>query len=855
MGILISICIFCLLTPTSGLEKNICKDKQFHKPSEISKLELHLPPLETIHSFEQYQQQYPYTLSSFSNKKMVISENEESIYISILVTQNIYTSTIQSKINQYINDLATKSYAVLSLDTLSGGNPKDVKDWVKREYQKGSEGVLFIGDIPAAWAEVSGDIFPCDLFYMDIDGTWKDNDNDGVYESHTEGSGDMGPELYVSRLFASSFNWNDEEILISDYFDKIHQYYAGDLVVPWRGLEYIEEDWYDMNIYSEMIFNQNISHYDNGYFTTGEDYLSQLSKGHHFVTVCAHSYPGGHHFGKRPTESVTYAHLYVHSPIQRDAKVLIGSDDGIISWLNGEEILHYDRYQGWYVNQHKIDITLNQGWNRLLCKVSQESGDHQLSVQFTDGNLNSLSDLTYQINNPEYYPSEAPYIRSWLVNAFHQDSPDYFYNYLDTNYLGVSEKNVMPEEGQSMGGKTWTRLDKSSPYIDLDEYNNEADYGVSYAYVTVHSEQSTNCELWIGCDDGIKAWLNGENIIFDNRYGEYQLDMIKIPVTLQSGDNHLLVKISEWMGDHGFSARFCTNSGEIINGLTYSPEPEPISYIGTWLIAGPFANEDSNVRLLTSYIDNEATVSPSIGENASSSTWQRAIGKGKPFDFNSFFDHGDWVYSSDIQSADPPVLFYNLFACSAGRFTEENYLSGSYIFNTSYGLVCVASSKSGSMLNFQDFAQPLANGNTIGDAFIDWFDTQAPFAQWEKEWYYGMMLCGDPTLTISKTNSPQLSIDIVSPSNGLYVKENKILPFFVPVIFGDATIKIEIINQGYGIDKVIFYNGQEVLFTDDDAPFEFVYNETTFGKRVITVKAIDTVDNIAEESVTFWKFF
>ncbi len=838
-----------------GLDENLNEENHILKPADISVFEVQLPPLETIHSFEQYQQQYPYTKSSFSNERSITKEGDESASISILVKHNIYTPTIQSKINQYINDLSSKSYSVLTVDTLSGGNPEDVKDWVTSEYQKGIEGVLFIGDIPAAWAEVSEDIFPSDLYYMDIDGSWEDNDKDGAYEIHTDGFGDMGPDLYVSRIFTSTLNWNNEETLISDYFDKIDQYYSGNLVVPWRGLEYIEEDWYDMDIYLDRIFNQNISHYDNGYFTTGKDYVSQLSKGHHFVTVCAHSYPGGHHFGKRPTESVSYAHIYVHSPHQRDAKVLIGSDDGIIAWFNGEEILHYDRYQGWRLNQHKIDINLNQGWNRLLCKVSQESGDHQLSVQFTDGNLNSMTDLTYQINNPEYYSSEAPYIRSWLVNAFHQDSPEYFYNYLDTNYLGVPEKNVIPTEGQYMGGKTWTIFDKSLPYINLDEYSNEADYGVSYAYVTIHAQQRTNCELWLGCDDGVKVWLNGDNIIFDNRYGEYQSDMIKTPVTLQPGDNHLLLKISEWMGNHGFSARFCTNSGDEINGLTYSPESEPISFIGTWLVAGPYANEDSSARLSTSYLNDESTVTPSIGENASSSTWKQAIGNGKPFDFNSFFDKGDWVFSADIQTADPPVLFYNLFACNAGRFTEENYLSGSYIFNTSYGLVCVASSKSGSMLNFQDFTQPLANGKNIGNAFVDWFDAQAPFAQWEKEWYYGMTLCGDPTLDLSETYSPQPSIEINSPSNGFYMNNKKILPFFVPVIFGDVTITVDIINQGYGIDKIIFSADGNELFTDNESPFEFVYGETVFGKQVINVKAIDLINKTAEKTVTFWKFF
>ena len=50
------------------------------------------------------------------------------------------------------------------------------------------------------------------------------------------------------------------------------------------------------------------------------------------------------------------------------------------------------------------------------------------------------------------------------------------------------------------------------------------------------------------------------------------------------------------------------------------------------------------------------------------------------------------------------------------------------------------------MLNFQDFTAPLGQGKTIGTAYLEWFDTQSPFELWEREWYYGMVLNGDPTL-------------------------------------------------------------------------------------------------------------
>jgi hypothetical protein len=222
--------------------------------------------------------------------------------------------------------------------------------------------------------------------------------------------------------------------------------------------------------------------------------------------------------------------------------------------------------------------------------------------------------------------------------------------------------------------------------------------------------------------------------------------MTKLDIALGPGENRLLVKVSEWMGPHGFSARFCQSDGTAVEGLTYDPTPEPISYIGMWLLNGPYANPDIATRLSADYLGGEENVRPSEGEPAPFGTWQRGIGNAFPFDIGVFYDHGDWVFSQDIQDRDPPVLFYNLFACGPGRFTDADYLAGAYIFNTTYGLITVASSKSGSMLNFHDFTAPLGDGQTIGVAFREWFDAQSPFLLWEQEWYYGMVVCGDPTL-------------------------------------------------------------------------------------------------------------
>jgi hypothetical protein len=260
-----------------------------------------------------------------------------------------------------------------------------------------------------------------------------------------------------------------------------------------------------MDVNLNDIFDEDISRYDFGYQTTASHYLNILDEGHHFVTVCAHSNPRGHHFSRRPTEAVTYAHIYVHSPNQQDAMLLFGSDDGIIAWLNAEKILEKDVYTSWIADQYQIHVTLKEGWNQLLCKVSQDEGDYQLSARFVDEQMNDLTNLKYQLNNPELFKTKGEFIRGWLVNGFHQDSQDSFYEYLNTNYLDTSEGNISPSKGESMGGNTWEVISSSGPYIDLDTYGNAADFGVTYCYSRIHAEEDINCELWTGYDDGMKA--------------------------------------------------------------------------------------------------------------------------------------------------------------------------------------------------------------------------------------------------------------------------------------------------------------------------------------------------------------
>jgi hypothetical protein len=101
------------------------------------------------------------------------------------------------------------------------------------------------------------------------------------------------------------------------------------------------------------------------------------------------------------------------------------------------------------------------------------------------------------------------------------------------------------------------------------------------------------------------------------------------------------------------------------------------------------------------------------------------------------------VFNYEIFTLEPVGHFYNLFACSGTRFVEENHSAGWYIFIDPYGLLAIGSTKTGSMLYFEDFYGPLGQDLCIGDAFKSWFTI---WGEWSWDWFYGMNILGDPTL-------------------------------------------------------------------------------------------------------------
>jgi hypothetical protein len=105
--------------------------------------------------------------------------------------------------------------------------------------------------------------------------------------------------------------------------------------------------------------------------------------------------------------------------------------------------------------------------------------------------------------------------------------------------------------------------------------------------------------------------------------------------------------------------------------------------------------------------------------------------------------YGGTVMTPEISEINPQTVFVQLFACSNCRWTEPNCLGNWYLFGTDYGLLAIGSTKTGSLLEFEEFYEPIGAGSTPGEAFRQWFTTVGIY---DIDWHYGCVLLGDPTI-------------------------------------------------------------------------------------------------------------
>lgn len=215
--------------------------------------------------------------------------------VLVLVHKDVYTAT-KERVERYVLDLGRDGYWA-TVHIVRGGKPASIRNYIK---SKSPVGAVLVGAIPAAWFEMSDDFygasteFPCDLFYMDTNGTWVDSDADGKYNAVT---GNVIPEIWIGRVWTPTLNGNDAA-LINNYFDRNHLFRTGNLGHSRSALAYVEDDWtgFDDCEMDLMTPPAYITKYTNPDITDADLYKEEVNKTRSFVQLCSHSSPHVHSF-------------------------------------------------------------------------------------------------------------------------------------------------------------------------------------------------------------------------------------------------------------------------------------------------------------------------------------------------------------------------------------------------------------------------------------------------------------------------------------------------------------------------------------------------------------------------------
>jgi hypothetical protein len=83
-------------------------------------------------------------------------------------------------------------------------------------------------------------------------------------------------------------------------------------------------------------------------------------------------------------QALAYGLTYLYSPEERQATLLLGSDDGVKLWVNDVLVHTNPAYRGAYPDQDRVSVNLKAGWNKVLIKVLQGAGGWGFYLRIPD---------------------------------------------------------------------------------------------------------------------------------------------------------------------------------------------------------------------------------------------------------------------------------------------------------------------------------------------------------------------------------------------------------------------------------------------------------------------------------------
>lgn len=108
--------------------------------------------------------------------------------------------------------------------------------------------------------------------------------------------------------------------------------------------------------------------------------------------------------------------------------------------------------------------------------------------------------------------------------------------------------------------------------FDLDAMFRPNDQVLVYAATTLIAEADTDAVLWLGSDESIMVFLNGEEVHARDVSRRFRPDQDAVGLRLRAGANRLLLKIGDEEGPFEFAARLLAPDGASLRGVTASDD-------------------------------------------------------------------------------------------------------------------------------------------------------------------------------------------------------------------------------------------------------------------------------------------
>lgn len=260
----------------------------------------------TFTGVENFQSATIYNANYHHEQVYVTGSNDKRINVLILVKSPLYKA-LSSEIKQYADDIYSRVGYTSATEIVDNENFYRVKQLICSYQNANLVGAVLVGDFAYARYEHIEKVhqrntlvnWPCDLYYMDLDGVWYDNDGNGIFD---ERKGKVGPEIFVARISAKNFpKLGSESVLLAQYFQKDHLFWTGNGTQYSNALAYTSHDWsgftdfwkrgirylYGANAYTRL--DETI------YNSFGKaDYLYQIQHNYGLIQLAAHSDPFHH---------------------------------------------------------------------------------------------------------------------------------------------------------------------------------------------------------------------------------------------------------------------------------------------------------------------------------------------------------------------------------------------------------------------------------------------------------------------------------------------------------------------------------------------------------------------------------